>query len=154
MADYYVDLDGRTAGPFTVEELRQLYLGKTITERTLYSTPQSVEWLPLETIMPLLAAGFRVAPPPPPPPPARRPVARGKRGEVVCLNCHRVGRPGQEVKGSFAVELALWLLFCAPGLIYTIWRLTGKKPCCRHCRSVNVIPSDSPRGLEMLELLN
>ena len=53
---YFVILDGHTAGPFTIAELRNLYLGGSVTGETLYATPDSQEWMPVEIIKPLLAA--------------------------------------------------------------------------------------------------
>lgn len=44
------------------------------------------------------------------------------------------------------MELALWLLFCAPGLIYSIWRLTTKKYVCASCKNSGIIPLASPNG--------
>ena len=61
----------------------------------------------------------------------------------VCTRCGTVGQPA--VRGSFAIELVLWLLFCAPGIIYTIWRLASPKVC-KACGGP-VIPVDSPAGI-------
>jgi hypothetical protein len=56
-------------------------------------------------------------------------------------------------RGSFAVELGLWLLFCAPGVIYSLWRLTSKRKCCPSCNSEAIVRADSPRGRQMVDLV-
>ncbi len=55
------------------------------------------------------------------------------------------------ISGSFLVELALWLFFLLPGLIYTIWRLTTKREGCSHCGAADVVPVDSPVGRQLVE---
>jgi hypothetical protein len=37
------------------------------------------------------------------------------------------------VKGSFWMELLLWLMFFPIGIIYSIWRLTGRTTRCPKC---------------------
>jgi hypothetical protein len=132
---YFVDIDGKTAGPFTISEMRDLYAGGTITGATLYAMPDSQEWLPVQTIKPLLVAA------------ASPPVQRERRAELprsavspelpMCPGCGYRGVMRMQAKGSFVVEVALWLLFCAPGLIYTLWRATaGKEARCPKCGMV------------------
>lgn len=45
-----------------------------------------------------------------------------------CLECKNEFTKGK-VRGSFWIELALWLIMCFPGLIYSLWRLTGRRTC-------------------------
>jgi hypothetical protein len=54
-----------------------------------------------------------------------------------------------ETRGSFWIEIALWLLFCAPGLIYSIWRLTTKRKVCPNCGAEDLIPPTSPRAKQL-----
>ena len=70
--------------------------------------------------------------------------------KYVCPNCGYVGKPKVKIKGSFAVELVLWLLFIVPGLIYSIWRYSGKYYSCPKCGYENMIPADSPRGRKLI----
>lgn len=63
----------------------------------------------------------------------------------ICSVCYTVGRPINRTKGSFIVEVALWLLFCAPGLIYSLWRLTSTEKVCAQCGG-QTIPVRTPRG--------
>lgn len=69
---------------------------------------------------------------------------------VLCLKCHYTGTQKKELVGSFAMEAFLWLLFIIPGFFYSIWRLTNKRKVCPKCKSVDVIPHDSPRAAEIL----
>jgi len=71
-------------------------------------------------------------------------------GSKLCTNCCYVGRRIEITKGSFGVELALWLLFLAPGIIYSIWRLTSRYMACPKCKAPNMIPADSPVAREIL----
>lgn len=91
------------------------------------------------------------------PPPLPRGVAawswwsENTTGELICKRCGCVG-PGKWVTpGSFVVELALWILFCAPGLIYTLWRLTAGYRGCRFCGSPEVISIHSPLGKQLCD---
>ena len=127
MADdsYYLDMHGSTAGPFSLAEVAALYHAGSVTDATLYTKPQAVQWLPLATILPLLAAALPSAQPPPiliDEPPAR-PLARP--GDVVCLDCECVGRRVNITPGSFVLEVLCYLFFCLPGLLYTVWRHTS-----------------------------
>ena len=153
---YYVDLSGHTAGPFTAEQLRELYSAGTIDDQTLFSKPGAVEWLPIQIIMPILAACTANAPTPSPPafpPSIPGPVKpRARRKDYVCALCGYLGRPKLEAKGSFAVELVLWLLFCAPGLIYSIWRVSGRRKICPKCSAQSIIPASSPRGRQLVDV--
>jgi hypothetical protein len=63
-----------------------------------------------------------------------------------CPNCGTVGPAKTRVKGSFAIELLLWLCFLVPGVIYSIWRLTTKEAVCPSCGAPNMIPADSPKA--------
>ena len=54
-------------------------------------------------------------------------------------------------KGSGAVEIVLWLMFLAPGLIYSVWRRSGQLTVCPSCGGRNLVPIDSPVGKQLLE---
>lgn len=69
-------------------------------------------------------------------------MARAK----FCPNCGLVGRPKAVTKGSFLVEVALWIFFLVPGIIYSLWRLSSRYDACPSCRAPNMIPTDSPRA--------
>ena len=68
----------------------------------------------------------------------------------ICTTCGYVGYPEKSVKGTFLIELVLWLLFLIPGLIYSIWRLTTKQDVCPSCGNPTMIPTDTPIGQKLL----
>ena len=140
MSDYYVDLSGKTAGPFTVEELQALLLSGSVSPATLYTTPKSVDWLPLATIWPLL----RIEAP--------RPLPPARRGDVICNSCGNVGSSVRQMRGSILIEIVLWLCFLLPGFIYTLWRYTSTYKMCRACGHADLIPADSPKGRELVRV--
>jgi len=70
---------------------------------------------------------------------------------LICSNCGTVGTPKTITKGSFLIELVLWLFFILPGLIYTIWRLASRVKGCNSCGAENMVPLDSPVGKRLQE---
>jgi hypothetical protein len=66
--------------------------------------------------------------------------------DMYCTNCGTVARPRQQIKGSFLIEVMLWLCFLVPGIIYSIWRLTTKAIVCPRCGAPNMIPTASPKA--------
>jgi len=69
---------------------------------------------------------------------------------MVCTVCEARGTPVMHTKGSFLIELFLWLCFIVPGLIYSIWRLATKKHVCSKCGSYLIVPDNSPAGKRIL----
>jgi ribosomal protein L37E len=69
----------------------------------------------------------------------------------ICTACGYMGEPKKVVKGSFLLELFLWLLFLLPGLAYSVWRLATKHKACAKCGSPNVVPTNSPIGAELVK---
>jgi len=70
---------------------------------------------------------------------------------MVCTNCGYLGHGKRSMKGSFAMEVLLWLLFLLPGFIYSIWRLTTRaNNVCPKCSHPNMIPADTPIGQELI----
>ena len=71
--------------------------------------------------------------------------------EMVCVRCGTVGKPKKTTKGSFGMEVVLWLFLIIPGLVYSFWRMTtGKITACRSCGSEELVPTTSPRGRELV----
>ena len=65
----------------------------------------------------------------------------------VCANCRSVMRPTSTVRGSFGMEVLLWLCFLLPGFIYSMWRLCSARiVACPVCKAPNPIPLNSPAG--------
>ncbi len=76
------------------------------------------------------------------------------KDQYICTVCGHVGYPVKRSRGSFLVEIALWLCFGLPGLIYTLWRLTSKYDACPKCGNPSMIPIDTPMGKKLLENLS
>ncbi len=68
-------------------------------------------------------------------------------GQMVCSQCGTMG--GGKVRGSWALELILWLCFLVPGIMYTQWRSSGPRAC-RACGNTTLVPANSPVGQQML----
>ncbi|MDA8082322.1 MAG: YqaE/Pmp3 family membrane protein [Nitrospiraceae bacterium] len=71
--------------------------------------------------------------------------------KYICTACRSVGTPKKVTKGSFWIEIVLWLFMIVPGLIYSIWRLTTKYNACPICQNPTMIPLSSPMGKQLLE---
>ena len=70
--------------------------------------------------------------------------------EVVCTKCGHVGRPASVTKGSFAIEVVLWLCFIVPGLIYSLWRLSSRHEACSVCGNAEVLPPEAQMAQKFL----
>jgi hypothetical protein len=68
-----------------------------------------------------------------------------------CTSCHATAKPKKVTKGSFLIEVILWITFIIPGLVYSIWRITTRQQACPLCGSFNIIPLNSPAALKHLE---
>lgn len=64
----------------------------------------------------------------------------------ACKDCGYVGEPVVITKGQFWVEVAMWLLFILPGIVYSVWRLASRVDGCASCGGQNLIPIASPEG--------
>lgn len=53
--------------------------------------------------------------------------------EKRCTLCGFEGKSKTLTKGSFWLEIVLWLMFIWPGIIYSIWRLTTRQEVCGNC---------------------
>lgn len=62
----------------------------------------------------------------------------------LCTACGHQGPTTKRTKGSFGIELVLWLLMIVPGLIYSLWRLSSRHPVCSACGATALVPVDSP----------
>lgn len=74
---------------------------------------------------------------------------------MICTNCYYQGKGKTMTRGSFAIELVLWIFFfwafLIPPLVYSIWRLTTRKQVCPRCNQDTLIPEDTPRGEELVD---
>lgn len=51
---YYVDIAGKTAGPFTLSQMKLLRESAQIEDSFLYVTDESQDWMPVSLLVPLL----------------------------------------------------------------------------------------------------
>lgn len=71
--------------------------------------------------------------------------------EMVCKRCGHHGKPESKTRGSFWIEVVLWLCFIIPGLVYSLWRLTTRGTICPKCGSEDLLPIDSPLGKKLMQ---
>lgn len=72
-------------------------------------------------------------------------------GGFICPNCGTCAWPKKVARGSFLLEVVLWLCFLLPGFIYSMWRLTTKQKVCPSCRQPGMAPVNSPIGRELVQ---
>ena len=72
-------------------------------------------------------------------------------GPMVCPSCGTRGQPSSEVRGSFAIEIVLWLMFIIPGIIYSLWRVSTRTAVCPACKQPGMIPANSPNGQRLIK---
>jgi predicted RNA-binding Zn-ribbon protein involved in translation (DUF1610 family) len=65
---------------------------------------------------------------------------------MICTRCGSQAYPKKHTPGSFGVELLLFLFFIIPGIIYGVWRLSGRKLVCPACGSDAIVPTETPAG--------
>ncbi len=68
----------------------------------------------------------------------------------ICSKCGSIARPRKQPKGSLLIEILLWLCFIIPGLLYSLWRVTGRVRACPGCAAPYMVDLRSPRGVELL----
>jgi ribosomal protein S27AE len=71
----------------------------------------------------------------------------------ICPNCGYQGTPKSITKGSFLIELVLWICFLIPGLIYSLWRVSSRTTGCPKCGAQHMIPLGSPKGQQLVREL-
>jgi len=67
--------------------------------------------------------------------------------KISCPECGYQGKPSTVTRGSFAIEIILWLCYLLPGVIYSLWRLSTRCYVCRQCgcreiSAVKVLPAE------------
>ncbi len=76
---------------------------------------------------------------------------------MICTSCYNQGEPKSAIKGSFGVEILLyvatfWLAFL-PAIAYSLWRHTTSRKVCSKCGLETLIPLDTPKAKEILKSL-
>lgn len=68
---------------------------------------------------------------------------------LYCTSCGTQGKARITTRGSFAIEIVLWLCLIVPGLIYSLWRLTTRARTCRACGATTLVPINSPAAVAL-----
>lgn len=75
----------------------------------------------------------------------------------ICSTCGHLGIPLSEARGSFALEVCLWLVglivwpLLIVALIHTLWRFFARRAACPKCGGHTLLPIDSPIGRTLVE---
>ena len=67
-----------------------------------------------------------------------------KKCTMYCTACGHEGETTTATKGGLLIEIALWLCFAVPGLIYSLWRINSRHETCSACGSASLVPTTSP----------
>lgn len=63
----------------------------------------------------------------------------------VCSQCGSTTAE-RHTKGHFIIEVILYLFFCLPGVIYSLWRVFSRRWVCSQCKSDKLLPQGSVIG--------
>jgi hypothetical protein len=69
---------------------------------------------------------------------------------AVCKNCEEIGQVGVKLPGSGWVEFVLYLLWIAPGILYSVWRRKGTKQVCAACGSDQLVAAKTRAGKQII----
>lgn len=78
-------------------------------------------------------------------------------GKRICSTCGHLGFPDSKARGSFALEIGLWLIglivwpLLIAALLHTLWRFFARRAVCIKCGSATLLPTDSPIGRTLVE---
>jgi hypothetical protein len=78
---------------------------------------------------------------------------KGHNKHMYCTTCGHDGDSETKTRGSMAIEVALWLCFVIPGLIYSMWRQGSRQPVCAKCGGTALVPPDSPVAMASRKVL-
>jgi hypothetical protein len=157
---YQISRSGQVIGTFDGNEMIAKVATGQVFPTDYYWTAGMAAWARVSSHeewmrhVPRSAPRQQATPPPPSavpslPPPINRPVRTYPSGMMVCTQCGCTGTESH-TKGSFLIELVLWLFMCVPGLIYSIWRLTTRGQVCSACKTDRLVPANSPVGQSLL----
>jgi hypothetical protein len=74
--------------------------------------------------------------------------------QTICTSCGSRAPSKTVTRGSFLIEVILWLCFIIPGVIYSLWRLTTRSQACSACGATSLVPADSPVGRKLAKDLD
>jgi hypothetical protein len=59
--NYFIDIQGKIAGPYTISQVKTLYESGKIEESFFYSTEESKDWMPLTYLIPTFDVKYDVS---------------------------------------------------------------------------------------------
>ena len=106
---------------------------------------ESLRWLiPLIFVVAIFVVGARAF------------LSSRRSGEsLICTTCGaQTDMPQSKTRGSFVIEVVLWLALIIPGLLYSLWRQSTRRKVCPACGSATLILADTPDGRKRAEQLS
>lgn len=81
--------------------------------------------------------------------------SRRSEQPLVCTTCGaQTDMPQSKTRGSFVIEIILWLAFVIPGLLYSLWRQSTRRKVCPLCGNATLILANTPDGRTHAEQLS
>lgn len=103
---------------------------------------EALRWLiPLLAVVAIFVVGARA-------------VLSLRRSEesLICTTCGaQTDMPQSKTRGSFVIEVVLWLAFVIPGLLYSLWRQSTRQKVCPACGNATLILANTPDGRKRAE---
>lgn len=103
---------------------------------------ESLAWLiPLLVVVAIFVLGARAL------------LSSRRSGQLlICTTCGaQTDEPRSKTKGSFVIEVVLWLAFVIPGLLYSLWRQSTRQKVCPACGNATLILANTPDGRKHTE---
>ncbi len=80
---------------------------------------------------------------------------RRSEESLICTACGaQTNMPQSQTRGSFIIEIILWLALIIPGLLYSLWRQSTRKKVCPACGSATLIVANTADGRKRAEQLS
>lgn len=81
--------------------------------------------------------------------------SRHSEQPLICTTCGaQTDTPRTTTKGSFVIEVVLWLALIIPGLLYSLWRQSTRRKVCPACGNATLILANTPDGRKRAEQLS
>lgn len=100
---------------------------------------EALRWLiPLILVVAIFVVGVRAL------------LSSRRSGEpLICTTCGaQTDMPQSKTRGSFVIEIVLWILVI-PGLLYSLWRQSTRQKVCPSCGNATLILANTPDGRKL-----
>jgi len=74
--------------------------------------------------------------------------------KYICMECSCQRDPIWVKRGWLVIEIAMWLLYIIPGVIYSIWRRVRKQQVCPNCLNPGMVLTISSRVMKARQLMS